>query len=74
MDREEFLSLLACPMAKAPLRQEGQTLVCTRCGPRFAVNDDIPNLIIQDAELPPGCASIADLECVKSGDASLELE
>lgn len=69
MVSEDLLALLVCPMGKAPLRREGDTLVCTRCGPRFAIKDDIPNMLIEEAELPPGCASLADLECVQSGQA-----
>ncbi len=72
MIKEEFLSLLVCPLGKASLRQEGDALICTRCGTRFAVKDGIPDMLIEEAELPPGCASLADLECVKSGDVKLE--
>ena len=73
MVSEDLLALLVCPMGKAPLRREGDILVCTRCGPRFAIIDDIPNMLIEEAELPPGCASLADLECVRSGDAKVEI-
>jgi uncharacterized protein YbaR (Trm112 family) len=69
MLNHEFLSLLACPLGNAPLRQDGDVLICTRCGTRFAIKDGIPDMLIGDAELPAGCASLADLECVKSGDA-----
>jgi len=69
MVREDLLALLVCPMGKAPLRSEGDTLVCTRCGPRFAIKDDIPNMLIEEAQLPDGCASLKDLECVRTGDA-----
>ena len=72
MLNEEFLSLLACPLGKAPLRQEGDVLICTRCGTRFAIKDNIPNMLIEEADLPAGCASLVDLECVKSGDVKLE--
>ena len=72
MVNEELLALLVCPMGKAPLRREGETLVCTRCGPRFAIKDDIPNMLIEEAELPPGCSALADLECVKSGGVKLD--
>jgi uncharacterized protein YbaR (Trm112 family) len=72
MDKDEFLALLVCPMARAPLRREGDLLICTRCGLRFTIKDEIPNLLIDDAERPAGCASLADLECVKSGDARLD--
>ncbi len=73
MASEELLSLLVCPMGKVPLRKEGDSLVCTRCGPRFAIKDEIPNMIIDEAELPPGCATLNDLECVRSGQARVEL-
>ncbi len=69
MVSDDLLALLVCPMGKAPLRREGDTLVCTRCGPRFAIKDDIPNMLIEEAELPPGCPSLENLDCVKSGDA-----
>lgn len=73
MLNEELLALLVCPMGKAPLRREGDTLICTRCGPRFAIKDDIPNMLIEEAELPAGCHALTDLECVKSGAARVEL-
>lgn len=73
MPSKDLLDLLVCPLGHAPLRDEGNALVCTRCGPRFAVEDDIPNMIIEDATLPEGCASLRDLECVKAGDAPAEI-
>lgn len=73
MVSEELLALLVCPMGKAPLRREGETLVCTRCGPRFAIKDDIPDMLIEEAELPPGCASMNDLECVRAGEARADV-
>lgn len=72
MLKPETLALLVCPMGKAPLRQEGDVLICTRCGPRFQVQDDIPNMLIEEAELPAGCASLSELPCVRSGDAKLD--
>ena len=69
----DLLALLVCPMAKAPLRLEGQTLICTRCGPRFAIQDDIPNMLIEDAQLPEACRTLADLPCVQAGDAPAEV-
>jgi len=60
-------------MGKAPLRREGDYLVCTRCGPRFEIKDEIPNMLIEEARLPDGCAAIADLECVRAGDARADV-
>ena len=72
MPSKDLLDLLVCPLAHAPLREEGVALVCTRCGPKFEIKDDIPNMLIEEAVLPPGCASLADLPCVLSGDAKLD--
>jgi uncharacterized protein YbaR (Trm112 family) len=69
---EALLALLVCPLGKAPLRRESDTLICTRCGPRFCIEDDIPNMLIEEAELPTGCSSLANLPCVRAGDAKLD--
>jgi uncharacterized protein YbaR (Trm112 family) len=70
-NEDDLLALLRCPLGKVPLRREGNVLVCTRCGPRFRVDDDIPNMLIEEAELPEGCARLEDLPCIRSGDAKL---
>lgn len=72
MINEELLSLLVCPLGKTPLRLEGDWLVCTRCGLRFEIKDDIPNMLVDEATLPAGCHSLADLECVKAGGVPLD--
>lgn len=70
---EDLLNLLVCPMGKAPLTREGERLVCSRCGARFSINDDIPNMLIEEAELPSGCGSLVDLDCVRGGDAKVDV-
>jgi hypothetical protein len=72
MISEDLMRILVCPMGKAPLRLEGSTLVCERCGPRFEIVGDIPNMLIEEAQLPQGCASLADLPCVRAGEAKVE--
>jgi uncharacterized protein len=72
MTAEDLLEILVCPLGKAGLRVEGESLVCTRCGLRFSVRDGIPDMLIEEAELPPGHASLSDLECVSSGDAKVD--
>ena len=73
MPSKDLLDRLVCPLGHAPLRLEEKTLVCTRCGPRFAIEDDIPNMITEEATLPTGCASLHDLDCVKAGIARVDL-
>jgi len=66
----EYLdTTLRCPYDpnRARLRDEGDHLVCVRCALKFRVRDDIPNMLVEEAELPPGCESLSDLPCQKEG-------
>jgi hypothetical protein len=65
----EWLEILVCPVGKSELELNGDRLICKRCGPVFAIKDGIPIMLIEEAQLPPGCSSIQDLPCVKAGDA-----
>lgn len=49
---KELLEILACPDDKSPVREEGDRLVCTRCGRRYPVRDDIPVMLLEEAEPP----------------------
>jgi len=72
MTRDELIAMLVCPMGKKPLTRENNTLVCTHCGTKYAIEDGIPNMLIEEATLPEGCASIASLKCVKSGEVKYD--
>ncbi len=65
MISQDQIDALRCPLSPSQVRLEavGESLVCTRCRLRFAVRHDIPCMIVEDAELPPGCASLSDLPC-----------
>ncbi len=49
---KELLEILACPVDKQPVNLEGDRLVCTECGRRYPVVDDIPVMLVEEAELP----------------------
>ncbi len=49
---KELLEILACPVDKKPVNLEGDRLVCTECGRRYPVVDDIPVMLVEEAELP----------------------
>ncbi len=51
VDRE-LLEILACPVDKQPVREEGDRLVCTKCGRRYPVRDGIPVMLVEEAEAP----------------------
>jgi len=44
----ELLGLLVCPVDHAELRLDGTTLVCTRCGRVYPIEDGIPNMLVED--------------------------
>jgi len=65
MISEDLLKILVCPLGKAELRLENDKLVCTRCGVKYRIEDDIPIMLIEEAELPEGVTTIDQLECMK---------
>jgi hypothetical protein len=67
----ELLAILRCPMdSQTPLAVEDlagtghpDTLLCTRCRVVFHNRDGFPTLLIEEAQLPPGCSAIDQLPC-----------
>jgi uncharacterized protein YbaR (Trm112 family) len=51
---QELLEILACPVCKAPVTQQGDRIVCTKCGRRYPIKDGIPAMLVDEAELPAG--------------------
>lgn len=57
---KDLLEILVCPSCKKPLEQKDPEagdnvqarLVCTGCGLRFPVRDDIPIMLIDEAAPP----------------------
>lgn len=52
---KDLLEMLVCPACKQALeyRQNPETLKCSRCHRVYAVNDDLPNMLIDDAKVEP---------------------
>jgi uncharacterized protein YbaR (Trm112 family) len=65
MISEDLLAILRCPMSPSRTRliERDGRLVCERCDLRFAIKDGIPVLVVEEAELPPGCDTLRDLPC-----------
>jgi uncharacterized protein YbaR (Trm112 family) len=63
----DLLEILRCPMdpSRTRVAVEGDGLVCERCRLRFPIKDGFPVLVVEEAELPPGCDSLAQLPCQK---------
>jgi len=60
---KDLLEILACPLDKAEVRllTEGgaEKLLCAKCGRKYPVRDDIPVMLVEEAELPPGTGQAA---------------
>ncbi len=58
---KELLEILACPLDKAEVRllSEGGAdwLLCSRCGRKYPIRDDIPVMLVEEALLPGGAAA-----------------
>lgn len=61
----ELLDILRCPLdpSHTRLTLDNDKLVCQRCALRFKIKDGFPVLIVEEAELPPGCDAIDQLPC-----------
>lgn len=49
---KKLLEILACPLCKTDVELKGDKLICTNCGRRYPIRDDIPIMLIDEAELP----------------------
>lgn len=62
----QTLQWLRCPLdpeRNVALTDEETHLACSRCHVRFRRRDGFVNLIVDEAELPEGCASRRQLPC-----------
>jgi uncharacterized protein len=58
----ELLKILVCPLTRSPLKQEGDELVGAVGGLRYPIREGIPILLIDEAKLPPGIASLEEFK------------
>lgn len=62
----ELLDMLRCPLdpSHTRLNATDSGLVCQRCRLTFPIKEgDIPCMLVEEAILPPGCATLKDLPC-----------
>ena len=57
-----LLETLRCPLTLSRLRQEGDFLIAEVGGLAYPVRDGIPVMLIEEAKLPPGVASLDELK------------
>ena len=51
----ELLAMLACPNCRSAVQLAGDQIFCSnpQCGLRYPIRDDIPVMLIDQAEQPP---------------------
>ncbi len=49
---KELLDILACPKCKGDLEynKKNEKLICNKCRLNYGIQDDIPNMLIDEAE------------------------
>ncbi|MCX5661889.1 MAG: Trm112 family protein [Planctomycetota bacterium] len=58
----ELLKIIVCPLTRSPLRLEGEELVATVGGLRYPIREGIPVLLVDEATLPQGVASLDEFK------------
>lgn len=53
---KELLEILACPACRAEVRldERAERIICQGCGRRYPIRDDIPVMLIDEAEMSSG--------------------
>jgi uncharacterized protein YbaR (Trm112 family) len=65
MINPQLLEILRCPNdpSNTRLSEQEAGLVCQRCRVIFPIREGIPCMLIEEAQLPPGVGSLAELPC-----------
>jgi uncharacterized protein len=58
----ELLEILRCPLTRSKLRVDGNSLVAEVGGLRYPIRDGIPVMLVEEAALPEGVASLDELK------------
>ena len=66
---QALLDILVCPHCKGELTRTDDRLV-SACGLVYRIEDDIPIMLIEEAELPEGINSLEDLDLSKTNSVS----
>ena len=50
MVNKELLEIMACPACKGDVKGESEKIVCTKWGRRYPIEDNIPVMLVEEAE------------------------
>jgi len=49
---QELLKILACPACQGDVVLKEEKIVCTQCHRRYPIQDGIPVMLVDEAEMP----------------------
>ena len=52
MVKKELLDIMCCPACKSDVEEKDGKVVCLKCGRRYPIENDIPVMLVEEAELP----------------------
>jgi uncharacterized protein YbaR (Trm112 family) len=67
----ELLEILRCPLTRSKLRQEGDFLVAEVGGLSYPVREGLPVMLMEEAKLPKGVESLAELKSKLQAEGQL---
>jgi uncharacterized protein YbaR (Trm112 family) len=67
----DLLSILRCPLTRSKLRQEGDWLVAEVGGLSYPVREGLPVMLMEEAKLPKGVESLAELKSKLQAEGQL---
>jgi len=67
----ELLEILRCPLTRSKLHQEGDWLVAEVGGLSYPVREGLPVMLMEEAKLPKGVESLADLKSKLQAEGQL---
>ena len=53
MIAKELLEILVCPVCKEGVQLKGEKLICVKCKKAYPIKDDIPVMLVEEAEAIP---------------------
>jgi uncharacterized protein YbaR (Trm112 family) len=59
---DRLVQLLRCPLTRSALRREGDWLIAEVGGLAYPIREGIPVMLVEEAKLPEGIASLAELK------------
>ena len=52
MINKELIEIMCCPACKGDIEEKDNKIVCLKCGRSYPIKDDIPIMLVDEAQMP----------------------